>query len=272
MTLMIPAVVESWFQGARSRWPSVQWTIERFYSHLGSDQPKHPEDLFLGGAAADRLDTAWGAIHVEVRPEVLRRVMRVSRRSDSPEDLWAEAVTRLIADDAEGAALADGRRQARIRRFRGVVPMPAFIAVIAKRIAVDRIRKLSRVSRGLDVKTAESMAVHGPQRSVQEEVVSMEMADRFAVQFAAAFRALTPTRQALLSLIYGHRMRKADAGRVLGMRDYAVSRELRAAMEHLRERLEAANPGTWTQAAVERWTEAWAELSESTEVGVRHDA
>jgi len=72
--------------------------------------------------------------------------------------------------------------------------------------------------------------------------------------------------------VYGHGMGKADAGRVLGMRDYEVSRELGASMRSLRERLESVNPGTWTLAAAERWTRAWSELSQSTEGGSLHDA
>jgi hypothetical protein len=92
---MIPATVETWFQASQRRWPTVDWPMVRFHAHLGPDQPKHPEDLFLGGAASERVQSAWTVIHVEIRPEVLRRVMRVSRRSEAPEDLWAEALARL---------------------------------------------------------------------------------------------------------------------------------------------------------------------------------
>jgi DNA-directed RNA polymerase specialized sigma24 family protein len=118
----------------------------------------------------------------------------------------------------------------------------------------------------------EPVAIGSPQPLPQEEAESMEMADRFAAEFASAFRSLTPTRQALLSLVYGHGMGKADAGRVLGMRDYEVSRELGASIRSLRDRLDAVNPGTWTQSAAERWTRAWAAISESTEGATRHDA
>ena len=276
MRPMIPATVETWFQASQRRWPTVDWPMVRFLAHLGPDlgpdRPKHPEDLFLGGAASERVEAAWTTIHVEVRPEVLRRVMRVSRRSEAPEDLWAEALARLISDDPEGLELPDGRRPARIRRFRGLVPMAAFIAVVAKRIGLDRIRRTARVRLGLDGDLVEPLAISSPQPLPQEEAESMEMADRFAAEFASAFRSLTPTRQALLSLVYGHGMGKADAGRVLGMRDYEVSRELGASIRSLRDRLDAVNPGTWTQSAAERWTRAWAANSESTEGATRHDA
>ena len=271
MRSMIPVPVENWFQAARSRWPTVDWPVARYIAHLGSDRPKHPEDVFLGGAASERMQEAWEVIHLEVRPEVLRRVTRVSRRSEAPEDLWAEALARLISDDSEGTALTDGRRPARIRRFRGMVPMPAYIAVVAKRIAFDQIRKSARVKLGLDGNQFDPGETGSRPPLPQEEAESMELADRFAVEFASAFRSLTPTRQALLSLVYGHGMGKADAGRVLGMRDYEVSRELGASIRSLRDRLDVANPGTWTHTATERWTRAWAALSESTEGGIRHD-
>jgi RNA polymerase sigma factor (sigma-70 family) len=217
------------------------------------------------------MDSAWEIIHIEVRPEVLRRVTRIARRSEIPEDLWAEALTRLMSDDAEGATLVDGRRPARIRRFRGIVPMPAFISVVAKRIALDRIRILSRERCEPLITAKDQPAMECANPSPQAEVESMELADRFIGEFRTAFHALSPKRQALLSLIYGPGMRKADAGRVVGIRDYKVSRELGATKQLLRDQLNLHAPGTWTARAIERWIRAFSQLTDLNEGGDAHD-
>ena len=268
---MIPETIEAWFQAACARWPRVTWPLERYRSHLGSEKPNHPVDLFLGGAASDRMDAAWDVIQEEVRPEVLLRVTRIARRSEVPEDLWSEALKRLFSDDPEGATLANGRRPARIRRYRGLVPMPAFISVVAKRIALDRIRILARERCEALITAKDQPAMECANPSPLAEVESMELDDRFVGEFSAAFRGLSPTRQALLSLVYGHGMRKAAAGMILGMRDYEVSRELRASMEWLRDRLNLLEPETWTRLETERWTRAFSQLTDASEGGRTND-
>lgn len=88
----------------------------------------------------------------------------------------------------------------------------------------------------------------------------LEEAGMFAREFERAVSSLTPTRQALLSLVYGQGMGKAEAGGLLGLRDYQVSRELSAAMESLRLSLEAFRPKGWSPQAVEAWTRVWTAL------------
>lgn len=263
------SLVDSWFRAALRRWPSVQWPLERFGIHIGTSRPSYPEDVYLGGAASERLDEAWAVIHGECRPEVLRRVSRVGSRNASPEDLWSEALTRLMAEDPDGPELGDGTRTRMIRRFRGDSPLPAFIAVIAKRYSMDLGRRRMAAER---YRAERLVTSRSQQASVQEVAMERELASRFAAEFRIAFSGLLPSRQALLSLVYGQQLPKSEAGRLLGMPDYKVSRELRSAMEHLRERLESVNPGSWTEEALETWTRAWTQAYSSGAGGSSDEA
>lgn len=163
-------------------------------------------------------------------------------------------MVRLMSEDPDGMLLPDGRRSGRIRRFRGSVPLPSYISVVAKRIALDRVRR-DTVRREIGMNRA--LVASGRTATPDEQASHSELAGLLAREFADAFTTLTPTRQALLSLVYGQGMAKMDAGQLLGMRDYQVSRELKSSMEALRDRLELLRPGEWTSELSEAWVQAW---------------
>ena len=91
-----------------------------------------------------------------------------------------------------------------------------------------------------------------------------ELAERFVTEFVSAWASLTPTRQALLSLHYGQGMAKADAGKVLGIPPYTVSRELAAAMKDLRGRLAIFKLTSWSPVAMDMWLRTWTQCSSHT--------
>jgi RNA polymerase sigma factor (sigma-70 family) len=256
--MSMQSMVESWFRAALSRWPKVRWSLDRFGLHVSGLTPNFPEDVFLGGAASEHLQEAWVAIEADYRAEVVRRVSHRSSRSASPEDLWGEAITRLMAEDPDGPLLPNGARARRIRRFRGESSLPGFIAIIASRHGSDQLRKKLAADRYMAERSATSRMAHSP---AEESIMERELAERFASQFRVAFSSLSPLRQALLSLVYGQQLPKAEAGRLLGMRDYKVSRELGAAMDSLRAQLDLAYPGTWSTDALETWTREWTRIS-----------
>lgn len=253
---MSPPNVLEWFRAATRRWPRVEWAFDRYCGHVGEESPNHPEDLFLGGAASERIEGAWTAIDSEFKAEVLRRVHRIGRDASSAEDLWSDAITRLLEEDPDAPTLPGGTRASRIRRFRGAVPMPAYIAVVAKRIGMDALRRVTVASEARRTLAGTTGRPEDPAVIAS----TAEQADRFAAQFVRALSSLTPTRQALLALVFGQGMGKAEAGRLLGLRDYQVSRELTSAMDSLRITLESANPGAWSPHAVEAWSKAWTAL------------
>ena len=268
LTRMSMLPLEVWFRCARERWPAVDWSILRFGIHLGEITPKHPEDVFISGAASERLENAWVAINQDFRPEVLRRLLQVSRVGESAEDLWSETIVRLMSVDPTGVQLADGRPPCKIRLYRGEVPLPSYMAVIAKRIAFDDLRR-----RKVRLSLALSQAQESKRSDLPAEEIKMEqeMAERFATEFVDAFAALTPMSQALLSLHYGQGLAKADAGRLLGIAPYKVSRELGAAMKDLRIRLTRFNPETWSPTAMDMWLRTWMQCSNITGGVANHE-
>lgn len=250
-------VLRAWFLAAQRRWPRISWAFDRFSEHVGTDEPRHPEDLFLGGAASERAPQAWQHVELDVRPEVLRRIHRVGRKADSPEDLWQDTVARLMTEDSDAPVLPDGRRPGRIRRYRGVSTLPIFMAVTAKRIALDKLR---HAEVGARFKEELAMRDQAAADRTATGLEDLDQASAFAREFDRAFSSLTPTRQALLGLVFGQGMPKAEAGAMLGLRDYQVSRELSAAMESLRMALEAHRHAEWSPQAVEAWTRVWTTL------------
>lgn len=235
--------------------------------HLGLITPKYPEDFFLGGAASERMESAWIAINQDFRPEVLRRLMQVSRAGESAEDLWSEMIRRLMTVDIDGVQLPDGRPSCKIRRYRGEVPLPSYMAVVAKRIALDAIRR-GKVRSAFTRSQAQESELSD--LTAQEIKMNQELAERFTKEFVSAWASLTPTRQALISLHYGQGMAKGDAGQVLGIPPYKVSRELAAAMKDLRDRLAIFNPESWSPVAMDMWLRTWTQCSSSTG-GISHN-
>jgi RNA polymerase sigma factor (sigma-70 family) len=255
---MSPSALRAWFDSARGRWPRITWGFDRFCAHVGSDEPRHPVDMYLAGAAAERDPQAWPTIESDVRPEVLRRIHRLARRAESPEDLWQDLVVELMSEQEGSQVLADGRRPGRIACFRGPIPIGAWIAMIAKRRAIDKLRKATLRQRRR-VELSESIPSPEPRSLPSEE--ALREAEAMARDFYRALRSLTPMRQALLSLVYGKSreggrpLGKAEAGAMLGLRDYQVSRELSAAMESLQASLHAQDHGAeaWKPLVIEAW-------------------
>lgn len=257
MILRMPgSLIEAWFEAARRRWPSVLWPIDRFQRHVGSEEPRHPEDLYLGGAASEREDAAWATIHRDMRPVVVRRLSRVADAGMGPEDLWSETVARLMTDASDAVPLPDGRRPARIRHYRGDSAISTFMTVVARRIAVDRFRK-DRLPMEGSMQTIEESQ---DPRSVQIGPRPDEVRE-LARRFAEAFTSLAPRQQALLSLVYGQAMPKGQAGQVLGLPAYTVSRELSDAIARLRDRLQGSKDGPWSGEAIAVWLRGWAEAN-----------
>lgn len=254
MIRMSRGIVQEWFDAARAKWPRIAWTFERFSGHLGSEEPRHPMDFYLGGAASERIDKAWDAIDSECRAEVLRRVARCDSARASAEDLWGDALVRLMEEDPEGEPLDCGRRPGKIGRFRGTVPLAPYITVVARRIAFDKTRRAKVAAEGAMIVAINETAVNGRPDDIAGD---NELAQRFAKQFGEAFACLSPTRQALLALVFGQGMAKAKAGHLLSLRDYEVSRELKATIAQLKVMLERTAPGAWVDGAIERWASSW---------------
>src|SRR5688572_18547975 len=140
--------VSTLYQQAAARWPAVRWSEEAFARHLAADptgaRPNHPLDLYLAGAAGQRIDSAWLAIETELGPAVRKVLQRQPSADWTADDLWSEARARLMDADPAAPPLPQGVKPARIIRYRGLVRLLNYLTVVAKRIAIERDRQLKR--------------------------------------------------------------------------------------------------------------------------------
>lgn len=238
----------------------MAWALSRFSMRIGGESPTHPEDLFLAGAAAERVDPAWEAIDGECHPRVVRGMTARTRGVEAAEEIWAQVIARVAGDDNDAAPLPDGRAPMRIGRFRGRSSLHTFLGVIAGRLIVDEVRARGRL---MVHATADTDAVASVEEGGMEQ---REAADQFVRAFTTASRTLPPRSRALLALVFGQGMQKRAAGVRLGLRDYEVSRELKAALEALRAALHEQDPAAARRHDLVAALRAWAD-SEAGPVG-----
>jgi len=210
------------FSQARERWPSVCWEEDAFRAHLSTDSdqvlPKFAVDLYLAGAAGFRLDEAWATIENELGPDARRILTRQPIADCTVEDLWAEAVLKLMDGDQQHAPLADGQSVARIIRYRGKVRLLFYIVVVAKRHAINRNR-VSRRQRSLTrMKGEETLEMPVSSEEVQPDVAiaASEVARSLRETLRKAVEALTAEQRFLIAMVYRNGMKQKYAGAMLG--------------------------------------------------------
>ncbi|MGA1708624.1 MAG: RNA polymerase sigma factor [Phycisphaerales bacterium] len=235
---------------ASERWPGVSWSFERYAAHVGEDRPPHLTDLYLGGAGGWRRDGAWAAIHDEISGPLELRLRRQPCGTHSPEDLVSESIAALMGDDPE-ASPAEAVRPSKLVRYRGRTSLVNYFLVVAKRIAIGSHRR--RREHAADMEAIDPVDRRGdsmdPERGVQF--------DRLAEAIRQAYDALSARQRFLLAMIHGQGMPKAQAGELVGLPPWGVSRELEKIHDHMRLALERSMPEDWDHPSREAWASAW---------------
>ena len=139
-------VIEKAYKNAIARWAKILWPKELFARHVdcvrsNDVKPVHLEDLYLAGAAGSRIDPAWEVIDAELSGRIMNSLSNMPLADMTPQDAWSETLAKVIDDDTEKDPLPDGRRPAKIIRYRGLVKLINYLIVISKRIAIQRNRK-----------------------------------------------------------------------------------------------------------------------------------
>lgn len=235
---------------ASARWPGVAWDFESFSAHVGDDRPPHLEDLFLGGAGGWRCDGAWDAIHREVSGPLELRLRRQACGTHTPEDLVGESITVLMADDPHADSDCE-KRPSKLVRYRGRTSLVNYFLVVAKRIAIGSYRRCREHA-------ADLAAMDPPDRaSSSSDPEQHRQFDRLTVAIREAYASLTERQRFLLAMIHGQDMPKAQAGELVGLPPWGVSRELDRIHDRMRGALEESAPEEWGQPAREVWESAW---------------
>ena len=250
---------------ARDRWPAVCWDQEAFRSHLIQEDedgpPQFSVDLYLAGAAGFRLDEAWEAIENEMGADA-RRILSSQPTADcTVEDLWSEALVKLMANDEQRSLLPSGRPVARIIRYRGRIRLLFYIVVIAKRHAINRNR-VSRRQQSLTRMQGDNtvdMPVASQEVSPSVFVASSEVARGLRDKIRIAVESLTTEQRFLVAMVYRNGMKQKEAGAMLGFSEFKTSRHIKDAMERLRDRLMTVYENQWTPSLEAAWVGCWAE-------------
>jgi DNA-directed RNA polymerase specialized sigma24 family protein len=139
----------------------------------------------------------------------------------SADELWAETILRLIAEDAAQPVLADGKRPAYIIRYRGLVQLLNYFIVIAKRIAIGRKRRMKptlSLSAGSEEETAHDVPEDAPTPAQHAQASQDAIALRQAI--SAAYSRLSPEQRFLIAMVYRNGMKQKEAGTLLGWSEF----------------------------------------------------
>lgn len=263
-----PSLLKAAHESATARWAEVRWSLEDYATHVGDDRPPHLEDLYLGGAGGWRRDGAWDAIHREVAGPLELRLRRQACGTHSPEDLVGESIAALMADDP-AASPVDETHPAKLLRYRGRTSLVNYFLVVAKRIAIGSHRR--RREHAADMEAIDPV----DRRGVSSDPDHPAQFDRLAEAIRKAFAALSARQRFLLAMIHGQGMPKAQAGELVGLPPWGVSRELEKIHDRMRFDLEQAMPDGWSHPSQEAWASAWqrcfAEASSSGIVGAKKE-
>jgi RNA polymerase sigma factor (sigma-70 family) len=252
------------YHQARRRWKRVNWPLPAYRAHLGDQVPPFPTDLYLGGAAGHRLSSAWSTIETELAPDARRIVSRLPTADTTADDLWAEAVLRLMSEDPGAARLPGGQYPARIIRYRGLVRLLNYLVTISRRLAIQRDRRRRHAS----------VALHGGEvgadrlrhanhaQTPDEQTLQDEAVERAAVALRAAWRALAADQQFLLMMVYRHGVSQRRAGDWLGWSESKTSRQINDAIGQLGEALRRAAGSSWNPSLAAAWGGLWADCWE----------
>jgi RNA polymerase sigma factor (sigma-70 family) len=260
-------VIEKAYKGAISRWAKILWPKENFANHVDSVrskdvEPIYMEDLYLAGAAGFRVDPAWEVIDSEYSARLKNSLSHMPLADMTPEDAWSETLAKVIDEDAEKDPLPDGRRPAKIIRYRGLVKLLNYLIVISKRIAITRSRKKKPdyfLSAMVGFDKASSELEDSPEQSLVMKDTMKLIFDRLS----QAYKSLSTDQRFLIMMVFRKGMRQKQAGKMLGFSESKTTRHLKKAIEiikqsfvktegvDLTEDVEKAFSGLWSKA----WTE-----------------
>ncbi len=146
----------------------------------------------------------------------------------------SESITALMVDDPD-AESDDKVRPAKMVRYRGRTSLVNYFLVVAKRIAIGSHRR--RREQAADMEVLDPADRHaGPGDPDRERQF-----DRLADAIREAYRSLTARQRFLLAMIHGQGMPKAEAGELVGLPPWGVSREL----DRIHDRMRGSPSRAW---------------------------
>jgi RNA polymerase sigma factor (sigma-70 family) len=247
----------------------LEWPEDAFEEHLAGELPEYPEDLYLAGAAGWRVDEAWVVIEEELGPHARRTLAKQPHADYLIEDLWGDTLQKLMEDDPKGEPIDKVRYTARILRYRGKTKLVNYFILTGKRIAIDRQRR-RRGDVSLDGIDSDGEGYPAHEPVARPEVSGLEEREtlgKLTTAISQAFSSLSPEQQFLLAGVYRDGIQQKEAAELLGWSPFKASRQMKSAIESLREAAESIIEGHWTPGVAAAWETCWQNCWESVQVG-----
>ncbi|MBG84723.1 MAG: hypothetical protein CMJ40_09275 [Phycisphaerae bacterium] len=211
----------------------------------------------MAGAAGYRIQEAWASIDKAYRMMVIHKLERSAKADMEAEDLWSEAVARMMREDPETGHNDADEPVMHIARYRGMTRLPWYFLATARTIAIDRHRRRERGPRQQSTDFSEDVSRISQMDDPSFASTQSETMKALAAAVLSGFESLEANHQYLLAAIYRDGMSKAEAGAIAGLSPWQTSRELRKAEEHMRLRVQHALPGEWNALTKDAWIHGW---------------
>ena len=197
---------------------------------------------------------------------VITKLERSAKADMEAEDLWSEAVARMMREDPENGVNDADQPVMHIARYRGMTRLPWYFLATARTIAIDRHRRRERGPRQHSTDFSEDVSRSSQMDDPSFASSQSETMKALVDAVLGGFESLEANHQFLLAAIYRDDMSKAEAGAVAGLSPWQTSRELRKAEEHMRLRVQHALPGEWNSLTRDAWSHGWQQCWRASEV------
>ena len=193
------------------------------------------EDLYLALGCVLGSEAAWRHFDRAYRGYLLRLATRYCGGREAAEDL----ITDLFHD-----LVARPKKPGKLHQYRGYASLSTWLAVIVRRMAMDRGRSLERKGARMRRLRVEG-EVTRPARNPERDFAAAQDAELTGRLFSEAMGQLEPRHLLVINLLYRDDLTLREAGRVMDLDFSTVSRRAKAARAALR--------ATMTALAEDRW-------------------
>jgi len=193
------------------------------------------EDLYLALGCLLGSEAAWRSFDRAYRGYLLRLATRYCGGREAAEDL----ITDLFHD-----LVARPKRPGKLHQYRGYASLSTWLAVIVRRMAMDRGRSLERKGARMRRLRVEG-ATTRPGRDPERDYAAAQDADLTGRLFSEALGQLESRHLLVIRLLYQDSLTLREAGRVMDLDFSTVSRRAKAARGALRSAMTALAEARW---------------------------
>jgi RNA polymerase sigma factor (sigma-70 family) len=185
------------------------------------------EDMYLALGCLMGSDKGWRTFDQAYRGYLLRLATRYAGGREAAEDLITDLYSDLVTRK---------NKPGKLHQYKGYASLATWLAVIVRRMAMDRGRMRERRGARLRRLKADGNATQ-VRRNPERDYAAAQTAAFAGELFAEAFSNLNERHVLVLTLLYRDEMTLREAGRVMELDFSTVSRRAKAARTALQERM-----------------------------------